>query len=690
MSEAVAAATAVLPLPRLDMLPEELVSNISHRLDYDDLIALRLVNRAIEAKSFHEFATEYFTAKAFMISSDSLKVLAAISEDKRLRGYLHSIYFINAYFSHKSLTCPNGCVCAWKPTTRQTEAYRYYITDQTQLKDSGDDVRIVAAAVQNLPALQSLYLSDDVYVGEDPENARLHGLRKVIRRTGKPPSTSSAGRKIGEHAEWMSHVWKVMLKAVARSGRTTLTNFGTLIDKSDGLSIAKSLKISPKMFPGLMDAMQNVREMRLTICGKQLYKSEILGKTSLEASADVVSKFAGLFGQGELEDVQLAYDGVLAIRKLHTAFMTGIDSSKLKSLLVDGLWINASTLALGLSDLVAATSVQISWTNLTKGTWVSVLKVIAKLPQLDHLHLMWLQEDGRKCYFLEQKEPEHEDDWMDHGDEEDEEEEEDDEEDYNDLPLFDPTTGSPILTYSHYRRAKAWAAEKTTGDPEFQAPGHEGHLERGYYICLKSEDDIKKFLPIFVKEYNIGDDLADESLFPPFIGGGVIGAGAGAVAGGLPPPLPPGIPVAVANQLMTLLGPTPAVPHALPHQPPPNRGGAQSGPQGTPGYGPALPPGMVSPANGNSGSSSTGMAGQMPLPSLPQNHNHNQNNHSLNTTAGAAQPTSAGAHHPNYPSSLLPPDPPPHSQEWEGLLGPDDFDNEYDEDFVDETQMSGT
>lgn len=47
----------------LAMLPEELLINISIKLQSDDIFSLRQTCRDIETKSLHEFAKEYFSEK---------------------------------------------------------------------------------------------------------------------------------------------------------------------------------------------------------------------------------------------------------------------------------------------------------------------------------------------------------------------------------------------------------------------------------------------------------------------------------------------------------------------------------------------------------------------------------------------------------------------------------------------------
>ena len=123
-------------MQNLAALPEELISNIAMRLDVDDLSNLRLACRATETKSFFSFATECFSGKCFMITTESLKVFAGIASSVRLRAYLKDVYIYTALFSEQAYHCPNGCHnCAWQPTVRQSEAYRTYMLDQKRLAD---------------------------------------------------------------------------------------------------------------------------------------------------------------------------------------------------------------------------------------------------------------------------------------------------------------------------------------------------------------------------------------------------------------------------------------------------------------------------------------------------------------------------------------------------------------------------
>ena len=168
---------------RLDELPEELVSNISARLHADDISALRLSCRALEHKTFHEFATEYFTEKGFVITTDSLKVLVAIANSEKLNGYLQNVHFLTAFFAETK--CPNGCNCAWQPSVKQAEAFRTYLADQKSIKKTGSDKDMLQEAFAALPALKAVTIVDSPSVL--PKDVDYRGKNRIRRLTGREP-----------------------------------------------------------------------------------------------------------------------------------------------------------------------------------------------------------------------------------------------------------------------------------------------------------------------------------------------------------------------------------------------------------------------------------------------------------------------------------------------------------------------
>lgn len=167
---------------RLSDLPEELISNITCRLG-DDKFALRATCRALETKSFHEFATEHFSGKCVHLTTDSLRTLLAISRSSRLSKYVKEVYFITALFSEQSFVCPGNPVYHWKPTVRQSEAYKFYINDQKTLAATGNDRAMLAEAFRGLSSLKTVVFTDSV--ASLPEGMDYRGSNKVVRQTGK-------------------------------------------------------------------------------------------------------------------------------------------------------------------------------------------------------------------------------------------------------------------------------------------------------------------------------------------------------------------------------------------------------------------------------------------------------------------------------------------------------------------------
>ncbi|KAK0927282.1 hypothetical protein LTR57_003443 [Friedmanniomyces endolithicus] len=593
--------------PCLNKLPEELVSNIARRLDYDDITSLRLVCRTVEARTFHEFATEYFSAKGFIISADSLKVLCSIASNKRLRDYLRVIYIVTSLFSETVLSCGDGCSCAWKPTVRNAEAYRTYVKDQNNLKDTGDDKRMLVAAFQKLPKLAGLFVSDRPHHGECIEGAVTYGIRKINRRTSRSPLHSPhIDKRDKEYTRWCTHVWKITCLAVAESGKSTITRFGTHVDKTtDGLSVCQELKLGPKVIAGLTKALRNLKTLKLYVRGNTLIQKD--GKRDPEASNSVITKFAGTMHAAPLEDLTLSYDMTPATGFTHLALMRSLDLSKLKKLSVDGVYMVGSSLVTVLSALSCIVDLQLSWTNLTKGTWVPVLQAIQKREHLEHLHLMWLQQAGRKVYFLAQRDVDDQDEeWADDGEggfyDEDgfyDDEEYDDDDDLPDLEHA-PGYGPPRAAKTGSSSAAAPPLTRVEADEDFGAPGYEGQGERGYYICIKGKYRLAKYLPVFIKEYNLGEDLEDpDGPNLPFPGMGF--PGMGGPGGG---PAGPAANAALNGMMNSIFGlPLPSLPPGYGNGNGHGHGHGASHPHGAhhhhganhghgAGHGPPPPPGM--------------------------------------------------------------------------------------------------
>ncbi|KAK5676562.1 hypothetical protein LTS10_010863 [Elasticomyces elasticus] len=538
-----------MPQPRLDKLPEELIDNIAHRLDWDDITSLRQVCTTLEARTFHDFATEHFSAKGFIFTSESLKTLVGIANDKRLNSYLHSVYIVTSMFSENALQCPHvGCHCSWSPTVRESEAYKFYLSDQTQLKKDAEDKKLLTEAFQKLPKLTGLFLADRPHHAECNEGASTYGITKIRRRTGRPPTHAPMiDRSNKDYSKWVTHVWKTMCVALSQSDRSTITRFGIYVDQApDGLAVHPEFKFTSKTLHGMGKALRNVKTLKLAIQGgNTLIKKD--GKLDLKANVELISKFARTMKAAPLEEIKLTYDQTKSSGLVHVAFLQSLDLSKVKKLSLDGACLSASSIVAALGTMQSVTDIRIEKSNLSKGNWVPVLQAMQKVPTLEHLHLMWLQEDGRKVYLLTQREVDREDEWLDDG----EADYVDDDTDDDDLPDLEPAPGYEEKAEFDFNDPIV-EAEKEVPEEDFRSPGCEDSPERGYHVCLDSADKIARYLPIFIKEYNLGESLDDEVgdlgglPFPPGLIAGpnggpgpAFGALMTSIFGGVPPP-PPG------------------------------------------------------------------------------------------------------------------------------------------------------
>ncbi|KAL2701272.1 hypothetical protein AAEP93_008091 [Penicillium crustosum] len=81
-------------LAYLPSLPVELVELIADLLDADGLLALRLVCRGLQRKTFHHFAQRFFSSIKTDLSGESLRRINALSQNVALRPYVNGLAFM--------------------------------------------------------------------------------------------------------------------------------------------------------------------------------------------------------------------------------------------------------------------------------------------------------------------------------------------------------------------------------------------------------------------------------------------------------------------------------------------------------------------------------------------------------------------------------------------------------------------
>ncbi|PPJ56135.1 hypothetical protein CBER1_02043 [Cercospora berteroae] len=577
---------------QLARLPEELISNISLRLQSDDVFALRQTCVDIERKTLHEWAKEYFAQKCFMFTTESLNVLVNIANSVKLRGYLHDVYFITALVKERPKHCPHSCLGhCWHPGVRQREAFIFYLRDQQMLRRTKGFRASLVEAFSKLPRMKHLALVDNT--SDVPLTAEIRGLSKFHRTTGTTPhygpSDAATQQALTEHFEWLSLCWKGLLVAVADSGIRSLKVVETRTRSHlHGLSPTEDLKFKPNTLEKLRTAFAELEDFRVQFRSYDLRKGH---DDDIQGARTALVNFAPLLSS--VVNYRWSFDLADPTGLMCKSLASALDLTKIKKIKLDSIVIDGKTMATIIAGMCNAEKLMLHAIDLSSGNWVTILKVIKQLPKLQHLHLEYLQQTARKVYFLKQLDEDmlaDEAAWGPmpemHADPEDEWTEEEDSDD--ELPDLTPENEVDLPQSHEVRPATADALQPASTtqtvpakkcsmyeDKDHKAPGQERMPERGYFICLPSLEDINEQLPRFIEEFNLGQDIHDDigglnglnGLFAA-LGGGPVGGAHGGIV--LPVPMgppPPG-------------GPSP------PAGPPPATGNAPQAAQAAPG-GPA-------------------------------------------------------------------------------------------------------
>ncbi|OQD72836.1 hypothetical protein PENANT_c223G02143 [Penicillium antarcticum] len=80
------------------VLPVELISKICNHLDYQQLVALRLSCRALYQNSLENFGKTYFRKIRFIVTSEGLHELEALSKSNGLREHVQELWMIPVVF----------------------------------------------------------------------------------------------------------------------------------------------------------------------------------------------------------------------------------------------------------------------------------------------------------------------------------------------------------------------------------------------------------------------------------------------------------------------------------------------------------------------------------------------------------------------------------------------------------------
>jgi hypothetical protein len=380
--------------PRLEELPEELVSNIVVKLDTDSSLAFRLTCRVLEHKSIHEWASEYFTHKAIIPSSPSLKALASIAESEKLRGYLHHIYVIPALFSARVFNCCHGRSCKWKHTVRQEEAMHSYVDDQKDLKKNGKLLEHLTHIFKQLPELHCVSLVDSF--SSVPAEVNILGHASFTRRTNNTLTTLPLYPEDIQFYAWKGFVWKTMMQAIAFSEISTLKTLTSRLDNMKNPLTLSDLSFNGRTLHHLGKTLRGLESLRLQM-------TSMSGATGDESHFDkerairVMKNVSSLMPSITHLDLSFPYNRHSFA--MCQAFVNGAPVSKLRTLRLDGVFVDSKFLGTLICGLVRVENLYLEFIRLSKGTWPTMLEAMLKLKKLKHLHLHLLTvPSGAACF----------------------------------------------------------------------------------------------------------------------------------------------------------------------------------------------------------------------------------------------------------------------------------------------------
>jgi hypothetical protein len=382
--------------------------------------------------------------------------------------------------------------------------------------------------------------------------------------------------------------------AVAESGVKTLKAVETKMRSHlHGISPIDDLKFKSSTIDKLKDAFAELETFSVQFRSYAMRKNRPDGTSSVPRARKGLTDFAPTLSN--VTDFGVSFDLADQNGAMCRSLTSALDLSKLKKVKLDSIAIEGKFLGTILTGLTSVTKLTLHAIDLVSGNWVTILKILKQSPELQHLHLVYLQQSRQKVYFLKQlDEEESTNEWGpmppmpgDVDDDDDDDDDDDWSEEHGDdgdeelpdlIPQEELNSSMPLsvkLESAEEQPVPAAGSDVVKKcalyeDKDYKAPGQERMPERGYFICLPSRDEIEKQLPLFIEECNVGQDIMDDDM----VGlGGLNGllAALGGPAGG---PGPIVLPVPV--------GPLPPTGQG---QPPPQPAGGHLAPGGPGGQG---------------------------------------------------------------------------------------------------------
>ena len=172
--------------------------------------------------------------------------------------------------------------------------------------------------------------------------------------------------------------------------------------------VLNDLNFNSRTLDNLKKTLRNVDSLRLQITTRSnnRYLDEDEGEqvtfdkaTAIKVAQDIASLMPSI----EFLDLTLSYSAGSGL--LCRNFINNMSISKLTTLRLDSVRIDAKSLGTIVLGLVNVETLFLEWIHLTKGTWPTILEALLKLKKLNHLHLNYLAVPGGAACFLKTLEP---------------------------------------------------------------------------------------------------------------------------------------------------------------------------------------------------------------------------------------------------------------------------------------------
>lgn len=368
----------------------------------------------------------------------------------------------------------------------------------------------------------------------------------------------------------LMHMWTTIVSALADAhGHLSLEEFRTNMSSDlTFINPMKQLSFDASSISQLSEVFRSTTKLHLH-----------LSSPERKGYKEMMAKFTSTFSN--LKDLSLDFDMKKGSGPVYQKFVLGIDMSRLTTLNLLGLSVDAKRLTSSITRLRDIADLRFYCVDVATGSWPPVLKAIGNLEKLEHLHLMYLREAGHKSYFLKQRLDAIDapqgfgsgfGDWaVDH--DLDDDDDDDDMSTDESMPELQPTDGSWVEPTSITEHGGAVGTgpdhhnEVPTIDEDTMSEyvprdfPRDYSIERGFYVCIEGHDKIAKRLSTFIDEYNIGEymDENDDGFLPP-MGPFAMGHGVATVAvdGNAANPLPAAMAGALLNYLTPPTGAAPA------------------------------------------------------------------------------------------------------------------------------------